>query len=229
MSEPEGFLARWSRRKREGEEPAPVAGRDEAQAAASETTKAQPEVQSVPAEATEPSADITKLPPIESITAATDVRAFLAPGVPVELTRAALRRAWATDPAIRDFIGLAENQWDFTAPGGAPGFGPAPDAEQIRQLLARVIGPGEPEAGTSSRPVSQATAQLSDSKRPQPLPPPVAVADAGSAASEPPAAAVSDQLAGQVLHRNIKADEQLPDEAGEEVPRPPRHGGALPR
>ena len=37
-----------------------------------------------------------------SITAATDIRAFLAPGVPAELTRAALRRAWTADPAIRD-------------------------------------------------------------------------------------------------------------------------------
>ena len=44
---------------------------------------------------------------IESITADTDIRAFLAPGVPVQLTRAALRRVWETDPAIRDFVGLA--------------------------------------------------------------------------------------------------------------------------
>ena len=63
------------------------------------------------------------LPPIESITAATDIRAFLAPGVPEELTRAALRRVWVTDPTIRDFVGLAENQWDFTNPDGVPGFG----------------------------------------------------------------------------------------------------------
>ena len=53
------------------------------------------------------------LPPIGSIGAASDIRPFLAPGVPVDLTRAALRRAWSTDPAIRDFIGLSENSWDF--------------------------------------------------------------------------------------------------------------------
>ena len=175
MSEPEGFLARWSRRKREGEDPPPVGDRDASHAAATETSKVQPHVQSGPAEATEPSVDIAKLPPIESITAATDVRAFLAPGVPVELTRAALRRAWATDPAIRDFIGLAENQWDFTVPGGAPGFGPAPDPEQIRQLLAQLMGPGEPETAASPRPVSQASAQLSDSQGPQRSPSTVTV------------------------------------------------------
>jgi hypothetical protein len=39
------------------------------------------------------------------------------------LTRAALRRAWSADQAIRDFIGLSENSWDFNAPEGVPGFG----------------------------------------------------------------------------------------------------------
>ena len=36
--------------------------------------------------------------------------------MPEDLARVALRRAWATDPAIRDFIGLSENSWDFNAP-----------------------------------------------------------------------------------------------------------------
>jgi hypothetical protein len=55
----------------------------------------------------------TALPPIESIGAESDIRCFLAPGVPVELTRAALRRAWVVDPRIRDFVGLSENSSDF--------------------------------------------------------------------------------------------------------------------
>jgi TorA maturation chaperone TorD len=68
--------------------------------------------------------DLASLPPLQSITAGTDIRSFLGSGVPVELTRAALRRAWVTDPAIRDFIGIAENQWDFNDPTAMPGFGP---------------------------------------------------------------------------------------------------------
>jgi hypothetical protein len=64
------------------------------------------------------------LPPIESIGSGSNIRPFLASGVPADLTRAALRRAWSVDPAIRDFIGLSENSWDFNAPGGVPGFGP---------------------------------------------------------------------------------------------------------
>ena|SRR5437868_2471234 len=35
-------------------------------------------------------------------------------------------RAILADPAIRDFIGLSENAWDFTAPNGVPGFEPMP-------------------------------------------------------------------------------------------------------
>ena len=45
-------------------------------------------------------------PPIGSIRPSTELAVFLLPDVPVELTRAVLRRAWTNDPAIRDFVGL---------------------------------------------------------------------------------------------------------------------------
>jgi len=230
MTEPEGFLARWSRRKREVAEtaPAPVADRDAAQAPAPTAINEKPDVQSTPAATTETLVDVTKLPPIESITAATDIRAFLAPGVPVELTRAALRRAWAADPAIRDFIGLAENQWDFTAPGGAPGFGPAPDAEQIRQLLARIIGSDEPGPGASSQPEPQATGQLSDSRGPQSSL--SAITAAGEESLDPGslAPATSGPPEVPMLRRNNRSDEPSQEQADEEAPPRPRHGRALP-
>jgi hypothetical protein len=41
------------------------------------------------------------------------------------------RVLWA-DPAIRDFVGLSENGWDFTKPDGIPGFGPLPDRAGMR-------------------------------------------------------------------------------------------------
>src|SRR6266581_1796980 len=66
--------------------------------------------------ATFPAFDPASLPLLQSITAGTDIRSFLASNVPLELTKAALRRTWVTDPAIRDFIGIAENQWDFNDP-----------------------------------------------------------------------------------------------------------------
>jgi hypothetical protein len=82
--------------------------------------------------------DPASLPSIESIAADTDIIAFLRAGVPAELTRAALRRAWTSDPAIRDFIGIAENQWDFNDPNAIPGFGPLVPTESGVDILAQV-------------------------------------------------------------------------------------------
>jgi len=81
-----------------------------------------------------------RLPPIDSITAVSDVRAFLAAGVPEDVTRAALRRASMTDPTIRDFVGLAENQWDFAKPDGVPGFGSLELTAELRRIAANVFG-----------------------------------------------------------------------------------------
>jgi hypothetical protein len=75
--------------------------------------------------ATQSLPDTASLPPSGSIGAASDIRPFLEPGVPEDLARVALRRAWAADPAIRDFIGLSENSWDFNAPDAVPGSGSA--------------------------------------------------------------------------------------------------------
>ena len=41
------------------------------------------------------------------------------------------RVLWA-DPAIKDFVGLSENGWDFTKPDTIPGFGAMPHHESIR-------------------------------------------------------------------------------------------------
>ena len=127
----EDFLSRWSQRKRaaEAEKPvAPDAGQNEKNPAADD--RSQP-----------PEFDISTLPPIDSITAISDVTAFLRAGVPAELTRAALRRVWTADPSIRDFKGLAENPWDFTAPDAMHGFGPLDyTPERISEMVQRVFG-----------------------------------------------------------------------------------------
>jgi len=130
----EKFLSRWSRRKRAAE------GRRDA--ASTDTT---------------PALDPASLPPIESIQAASDVRAFLTAGVPMELTRAALRRAWVTDPVIRDFIGIAENQWDFTKPDGVPGFGQLALTPDLQRLVSELIG-DDSQKGSVPQTESQAPA-----------------------------------------------------------------------
>jgi hypothetical protein len=134
MSDDETVFSRWSRRKRE-------AGRKTAAAARPETVGApEPPPAPAPPLPEAPAAGTESLPPIDSIDAGTDIRAFLAAGVPADVSRAALRRAWSSDPAIRDFIGLSENSWDFTAPDGVPGFGTL-TADDVRRLLARLTDP----------------------------------------------------------------------------------------
>ena len=144
---PKGFLERWSRKKIEGEREAsdPSAEPratdvslpdepDAPQRPAADVVKAPVEA------APKPEFDLASLPSLDSITAVTDIRAFLGPGVPKELARAALRRAWSADPAIRDFKGLAENDWDFTDPTAMPGFGALPEGTDITKLVAQIFG-----------------------------------------------------------------------------------------
>ena len=78
--------------------------------------------------------DAANLTAIGSIGSGSDIRPFLASGMPTHVTGAALRRAWSTEPAIRDFVGLSENSWDFNAPGGVPGFGPLTTDSSSRPL-----------------------------------------------------------------------------------------------
>jgi len=235
MSEPEDFLSRWSRRKRAAADPATPPAQDvDLERAGAHTPAARHESQLEsprPADVPEPvgsqgSVDLSKLPSLDSISAATDIRPFLAPGVPVELTRAALRRAWSTDPAIRDFVGLAENQWDFTAPGGIPGFGTLADTEQIRRLVAQVIGDSDATtAAASERPaIASATAESQpEAEMTSAL---VHKRDDPHAAGEPSHAVDADP--GPVPQCNSAAG--TPDEINDEnVNGRRRHGRALPQ
>ena len=149
MSEPENFIARWSRRKRKAAEDAEATKSSAAPDAAAQSVHPvqdqregsdAPRARSGASEPPEFAPDPANLPPIETITAETDIRAFLASGVPPELTRAALRRVWSADPNIRDFIGLSENSWDFNAPGAMAGFGPLEMTEELRRQVVRIVG-----------------------------------------------------------------------------------------
>jgi hypothetical protein len=190
MSGDESFLARWSRRKRN------VAARSVAEkhppSAAEIAKPASPTTGDAP--------PAMPLPPTESIESASDIKVFPAPDVPLELTRAALRRAWAADPAIRDFIGLSENAWDFNAPDGVPGFGSL-DLEELRRLAAQVME--EPQVADSA---------------------PAVANDAATPAEAAPA--VSMIASRQSIAAPQNKNEQ--GKARESRPRH-RHGGALPQ
>jgi hypothetical protein len=198
MSEAEGFLSRWSRRKRDSDRE----GRSERSPGPED-----PEVVTTEdGEATSAVAfDPASLPAIESISGGTDIRSFLLAGVPAALTQAALRRAWVTDPAVCDFIGIAENQWDFTDPMGIPGFGPLTAADELAGISGQMLASAKDEL-----------APIADISLPAPPaapatgagdPPSVPAAPAGTAPTAEPSAAAE----GDVLRD------------------PPSHGGALPR
>ncbi len=221
----EDFLKRWSRRKREAEvtkTPAPEEAR---------TPKAEAPVDGTNANAPPAEFDAATLPPIESINALTDVTAFLRDGVPVELTRAALRRVWTADPAIRDFVGLAENAWDFTDPDAMPGFGPLESTDEMRQMIARVVD----QIGESVR---HEVAEESESSHDYSA---VSAAEenltaAGETPSEsaPSAKSAAEEEGNQVLLQSNKEDDAVqhdiregPDNKNQSSQR--THGGALPR
>ncbi len=148
MSEKEDFLSRWSRRKQEAVRDTRPPRNEEATDAGNPHDKNSREVTAPgkprsaltqDAPQAEPLFDLSKLPSLDSIGPGTDIRVFMHPGVPASLSRAALRRAWSADPAIRDFIGLSENSWDFTKPESIPGFGPLLPIDDVKQLLSQVL------------------------------------------------------------------------------------------
>jgi hypothetical protein len=135
------FLQRWSRRKRAAEDHTPD------NADLSPDDKAVDSNAAAQGDADPLAFDPATLPPIESITATSDIRAFLAPGVPEELARAALRRVWVIDPTIRSFVGIAENQWDFTKPDSIPGFGSLEPTPALRRAVLSLVGDAPGQTG----------------------------------------------------------------------------------
>ncbi|HEY0300942.1 MAG TPA: DUF3306 domain-containing protein [Rhizomicrobium sp.] len=111
-----------------------------------------------------PAFDPASLPSIDSITAQSDIAAFLKPGVPGELRLAALRRAWVTDPAIRNFKGLADYDWDFTVPNEAMGFGEIDPGLDVKKMLTDVFGEAR-RAGPPETELPAAAEQLPPSSQ----------------------------------------------------------------
>ena len=260
MSDPENFLSRWSRRKLEveadGQPRADEAvGEPDSNPSARPRKSGDPEPQKeTPAAASldsrlrgnergqsvddnkEPAFDITTLPSLESIGAETDIRVFLQKGVPADLTRAALRRAWTADPNIRDFIEMAENQWDFATGKDLPGFGPLQATDDVRKMVAEIFGEGlkppvEAEAktvpSTAETPAvtgpSEAALQLTEPPAPQEI--------AAAREDQQPVEGAATEASKAVVHRNqVDIAMQQNKQGGEYNALPTRrpHGRALP-
>ncbi|MFN3890428.1 MAG: DUF3306 domain-containing protein [Beijerinckiaceae bacterium] len=137
----EGFFGRWIKRKAEARE-RPDA--DQPPNAAS--TEAGPDAGQEAAQ--EPAFDLSKLPSLEDITAETNLSDFMRREVPAGLRNAALRKAWALDPAIRDYVNPArEYAYDWNTPGGVPGNGPLEAGYDALKQVAQAFG-RSPEPNT---------------------------------------------------------------------------------
>ncbi len=221
MSEPEktlqDFLARWSKRKlaeREQDLPDAAPAAEPAKPGDSAAPDHDDSATTDPDAAPPPPPAEPTLPPIDTIGAQTDIRAFLAPGVPAEVARAALRRAWAADPAIRDFVGLAENQWDFTAADGASGFGPLELTPALRRMIAELVGDAPPQTAAAVDHAG-ANTQIANGN------------DEADRARERP-----DALPDVAVQDRAAPPEESQDNQGEaaaETPAIRRHGSALPK
>ena len=207
MSEQEGFLSRWSRRKRAAVD-APPAPAEAAPPLAAPSTGSP--VAGSPAAEALPDFDPASLPPIESLTAESDITGFLRPQVPAALRTAALRRVWTLDPAIRDYVGPADYAWDYNAPDGMAGFSLELGGD-VKRLLAQAIGLVEEDE--EKAPAGTVVAELPEAA-PPPLSAPVA-APAAELERGPDPAAQPDSPIGSSLDSPLAAP-------------PRRHGGARP-
>lgn len=215
----EGFLARWSRRKRAAREGTPEEPPSAPQAAASPPgSSAADSPPAAEAKDEGEEIDLSFLPKIEDITPETDLRPFFAKGVPVALREAALARMWSLDPKIRDFVGPADYAWDFNAPGGVPGFS-LDLPEEAKALAKRLLGIDREEEekrqqAAASPAESAAAGAVEQGQQPTVV--------AGVEPAGPPPAFVPPAL--------LPAKPQEAAETDAAPPPPPRrrHGSALP-
>jgi hypothetical protein len=160
---------------------------------------------------TDPPPDLSLLPKLEDLTAASDITPFLARGVPAALRNAALKRIWTLDPVIRDFVGPADYAWDFNAPDGVPGFSLDLGGDP-REMLKRLLGVDREEAEAED-----ARARAAEAGAP--------AAESGLHAGDPDAAPVpgAEPLVGAVPGGSTR---DAPDAAT--APGAPQAAGATP-
>ena len=228
MSEP--FLSRWSRRKQEiakaeASRPAPSEREPEAAAEPASHAAATEEAPALSAE------EIAALPPIEEMSADSDITAFLRKGVPDLLRKAALRKAWALDPTIRDYVSEArEYAYDWNVPGGVPGNGPLLPTDDPQAMLERTFAglrsPADAPEPAESEP--QSRARDSDARGQAAV-----GAETREASDGADSAPVSAREAADPVRLSAATNAPSPEPAPEAPERPEktpvrRHGGAMP-
>lgn len=221
----ETFLARWSRRKRAA--PEARGERDFANGPADAATPAVASAKASGKASVGEAVDHTKLPRVDDLRPSDSIEAFLRSGVPEALQRLAMRKAWVLDPAIRDFVEMAENQYDWNVPGGVPGFGDIAPGTDVTALLDQAIGKlaraGEGSANDAdvTKELRTTAAAEGDQSLPSVIRP--VGAAAGAATDARPASDAQPAVRSDAPPEKVLVAEQDPGAV-----RRRRHGGALP-
>jgi hypothetical protein len=214
----DAFLTRWSRRKREArreQAPAePIQPVDDGEAAAPSSSAAPTEAELTPEE-------IAALPKIEELAPDSDISGFLRKGVPELLRNAALRRIWALDPAVRDYVGDARDYaYDWNVPGGVPGNGPLSPTLKPPKAVEDFFSKGQETTADDAAATAQtrkADEQAGGRHGPDDPKPPLASA---SVRLREPADGHSEfPAADPAAEPNVGSPVRVP---------PRRHGGAIP-
>jgi hypothetical protein len=211
------FLSRWSQRKQEAKQPDRDAPAPDADAPSAPVAESE----------TEPEFDLSSLPKLEDLTATTDITAFLRKGVPESLRNAVLRKSWALDPAIRNYVNPAlDYAYDWNTPGGVPGSSEIGAGMDVARLVSQIMGGGESVTEPEGSAVEPGKAPAAD-------PTGSAVDDAPQTEPDLPAQAVRLSNEAQKLSKNEEfapnkaASEQDSDTAApQQAVR--RHGSAKP-
>lgn len=231
MSGEDNFLARWSQRKREAKraelehEAEPVAEDVVTDADSVPQTGAPPV-----AKAEEPF-DLESLPKLDDLTATTDIRAFLQKGVPEDLRNAALRKVWALDPAIRDYVSPAlEYAYNWNVPGGVPGNGELAPGTDVARMVAQVFGSELERFSTEdvANVIEDVAPQSSEQRFAESA---VRLSQPSDRIAEKPQEAPQngDETPVEESRRAEPAGEQDLDTPGASQQKPRRHGGAMPQ
>jgi hypothetical protein len=142
---------------------------------------------------------------------------------------------WTADPAIRDFIGLAENAWDFTDPNAMPGFGPLESTDEVRRMIADLVDrigqaaePGIPEAETERAQIAENSSDSNLLGEPAATEEPRSVDN--DASNTETAQKSNDQVLVHSNQENAATQHNVAERNADVIQMSRRsHGGALPR
>jgi uncharacterized protein DUF3306 len=137
------FLSRWSQRKRK------VTLSDTSIAAEKPAEETEAPSELTAEGAVKEAFDLSSLPKLEDVTETTDITVFLRKGVPESLRNAALRKSWALDPAIRNYVNPAlDYAYDWNTPGGVPGNSELAAGTDIAKMVQQIMGSGSAASGS---------------------------------------------------------------------------------